>query len=128
MTEQQKKPLALIIEDAPELVAAFTNALQIAGYETDTATDGQMALAKLQTAVPHLILLDLHLPHVSGEEVLRTIRADERFAKTRIIFATADHTNAQYLAAGRAEFVLLKPVSFKQLRDLASRLNPQSKQ
>lgn len=123
MTEQQK-PLALIIEDVPELVAAFTNALQIAGYETDAAMDGQVALEKLETAVPYLILLDLHLPHVSGEDVLRKIRADERFAKTRIIFATADHTNAQYLAAGRAEYVLLKPVSFKQLRDLASRLNP----
>ena len=123
MTGQQK-PLALIIEDAPELVAAFANALHIAGYETDAATDGQMALDKLEQTVPYLILLDLHLPNVSGEDVLRTIRSDERFAETRIIFATADHTNAQYLSAGRAEYVLLKPVSFKQLRDLASRLNP----
>ena len=123
MTEQGQKPLALIIEDVPELLSAFANALQIAGYETDTAEDGEIAWRKLDTAVPYLIVLDLHLPRISGEDVLRKIRADERFAKTRIIFATADHNNAPYLA-GRSEYVLLKPISFKQLRDLASRLNP----
>ena len=124
MTEQNAKPLALIIEDAHELVTAFTTALQLAGYETDAAYDGATALTKLETTVPYLILLDLHLPHVSGEDIFRRIRNDTRFDKTRIIFVTADHNSAQYLVSGRSEFILLKPVSFKQLKDMASRLNP----
>jgi two-component system cell cycle response regulator DivK len=115
---------AMIIEDNEDLAIIFAEALQAAGFDTGIIQDGDTALARLETSVPNIIILDLHLPHVSGEDILKRIRADERLAGTRVIIATADPRMADMLK-DRADLVLLKPISFGQLRDLAARLSPQ---
>jgi len=99
---------ALIVEDETDLAIIFSKALQEAGFETQSTT-------------PQIVVLDLHLPRVSGEEVLEQIRADERLATTKVIIATADPRMAETLQ-DRADLVLLKPIGFSQLRDLAARL------
>jgi DNA-binding response OmpR family regulator len=115
------KPLALIIEDHEMLSNLFEEAFIEAGYETAVALDGQLAKQQLEEITPHLILLDLHLPHISGADLLQQIRADVRFDSTRIIVASADGTWANGLDT-EADFVLNKPVSYVQLRTLATRL------
>lgn len=115
------KPLALIIEDNEMLSSLFEEAFIEAGYETETALDGQVASTRLNEIVPSLILLDLHLPYVSGAELLKQIRADSRLDDTRIIVASADGTWSGFLD-GDVDFVLNKPISYVQLRTLASRL------
>lgn len=118
-----KKPLALIIEDDRKQATIFEQALQMAEFETEIIRDGKAALERLAVTVPVLVVLDLHLPYVSGDDVLRQIRADERLAKTRVILATADPRMAGPLQE-ESDLVLLKPISFSQLRDLATRLRP----
>ncbi len=117
------RPLALIIEDDPKLSQIFAMALNAAEFETMIIDDGRAAVAQLVEITPALIVLDLHLPHVSGPEILRQIRADERFAKTRVMVATADPLTAEHIRPD-VNLVLLKPISFSQLRDLANRLRP----
>jgi len=116
-----KKPLALIIEDDRKQATIFDQALRMADFETEIIQDGQVALERLGTIVPTLVVLDLHLPYVSGDDILRQIRADERLAETRVILATADPLMAELLQQ-ESDLVLLKPISFGQLRDLAMRL------
>lgn len=116
------KPLALIVEDDPQLVNIFSIAMQIAGFETDTAADGRAALDKLTRLTPDVILLDVHLPHVSGSDVLRHIRADARLQKSTIVLSTADSREAAQLRT-EANLVLLKPVSFKELVELGKSLH-----
>jgi DNA-binding response OmpR family regulator len=116
-----EKPLALIIEDDRKQATIFDQALRMVEFETEIIRDGKAALERLAATVPVLVVLDLHLPYVSGSDVLRQIRADERLAKTRVILATADHRIAEHLWE-KSDLVLLKPVSFNQLRDLAARL------
>lgn len=116
--------LAMIIEDNEDLAIIFAEALQAAGFETSIVQDGEQAIAKLQESVPKIIILDLHLPHLSGEEILKEIRNDERFADARVIIATADPRMAD-MHKDEADLVLLKPISFGQLRDLAARLAPE---
>jgi len=117
------KPVALIIEDNQKLANIFTEALKAAGFETEIALDGKAALEKLATTTPALILLDLHLPHLSGQKILEHIQAGSRLDKTEIILTTADSILAESLRH-QVEWILLKPISFTQLRDLASRLRP----
>jgi DNA-binding response OmpR family regulator len=119
------KPLALIIEDDHKLGEIFSLSLQAAEFETELAADGQTARRRLAELQPAVVVLDLHLPFVSGETLLREIRADRRLAATRIIVTTADALLAERLR-GQADLVLLKPVSPAQLRDLASRLRPKT--
>jgi len=117
------KPLALIIEDDRKLADIFSLALRSAEFETEVVHDGAQALTRLAAVVPAIIILDMHLPHISGKQILGQIQADERFARTRVIITTADALIAEDLQDD-TDLVLLKPVSVTQLRDMASRLRP----
>jgi DNA-binding response OmpR family regulator len=114
-------PLALIIEDDVDLAAIFAEAVQSAEFEVESIQDGDQALIRLASIVPAVVVLDLHLPHIGGEQILNHIRADSRLANTRIMVATADPVKADTLVE-QADLVLIKPISFSQLRDMAKRL------
>jgi DNA-binding response OmpR family regulator len=118
-----QKPLALVIEDDPRQATVFAQALRMAEFETEVIQDGQTALNRLGEVIPALVVLDLHLPKISGADIFQQIRADERLNQTRIMLATADPLLAETLRS-KVDLVLLKPISFNQLRDLASRLQP----
>ena len=119
----ENSPLALIIEDEPDAAVIFSMALQQAGYQTEVALDGNEALKRLKVIIPTMVLLDLQLPQVSGKDILKQIRNDPRLAGTKVILATADALRAQSLSES-ADLILLKPIGFQQLRDLATRLRP----
>ncbi len=114
-------PFALIIEDDIDLSTIFSEALKSAGFKTQTIQDGQIATQQLQILTPDVIVLDLHLPHTSGVDLMNQIRADKRMAKTRVIVSTADPRLAE-IVGDKADLVLIKPVSFSQLRDLSVRM------
>ncbi|MCA9956612.1 MAG: response regulator, partial [Anaerolineales bacterium] len=97
MPQPSSEPTALIIEDDPDLVHIFARALELSGYQTQTTVDGEGAVALLAEMVPDIVVLDLHLPGISGKEILQSLRADGRFQKTRIILATADYQTADDL-------------------------------
>ena len=119
----EKKPLAYLVEDNVDTVVIFRGALELAEYDVEVATDGAIAQKRLKEIVPDLIILDLHMPHVTGDVLLKQIRTDERLKNVRIFLATADANMASQLRDD-AEIVLLKPIGFTQLRDLAKRFRP----
>jgi DNA-binding response OmpR family regulator len=114
------KHSALIIEDDPALNEIMAITLQD-DFDIETCADGKTGLARLNISTPHIVVLDLNLPSLSGKEILTAIRSDSRLANTRIIITTADERQAETLT-DEVDIVLLKPVSPVQLRDLALRL------
>jgi two-component system repressor protein LuxO len=116
-------PLALIIEDHLDIALTYAEALAEAGYEVSIIRRGDVAMKRLAATVPALVILDLHLPVVEGGHLLARIEHDTRLAGTRVIVVTAHSEKVQKLSA-RADLLLFKPVSYEQLRDLASRLRP----
>jgi DNA-binding response OmpR family regulator len=115
----------MIIEDDSSLSEIFQAAVEASGYETKSFMDGALALVALQSETPNLVLLDIHLPKVSGLTILKSIRNQKRLDKSWVLAVTADPAAAKSLRdEGVADFVLDKPVSFHQLRDMASRLHP----
>ena len=116
--------LALIIEDDEDLADIFATALRGIDYEVEHVADGKLAQDRLIGGVaPFLILLDMHLPHISGGDLLTVIKQDSRFEKTIIIITTADARMGD-MYRDQVDFVMIKPISFVQLRDLTSRLKP----
>lgn len=115
-------PLALIFEDDPKQRMVFERALQLAGFATEVVMDGLQAKSRLSGTPPALLLLDVHLPYISGLEIIKLIRADSRWAETPVIVATADILHAKELE-GQVQ-VLVKPVGVDHLRQIASRLRP----
>ncbi len=120
---EETKPIAMVIEDNADQNLVFTMALNKAGYSTESIRNGKDAQKRLEVVIPHVVILDLHLPDIDGDIILGQIRNDKRLAKANVILATADAVFAEALQS-QAELVLLKPVSFSQLADLASRFNP----
>lgn len=114
------QPLALIIEDDPQLSQIFSIALRDS-FEVMIFPDGRMAMDQLASLVPRLIILDLNLPGIPGREILQKIRSDGRLSNVRVILTTADDRQAELLE-DQADVILLKPVSPAQLRELATRL------
>ena len=116
---------ALIIEDDEDLANIFAEALRGVGFEVELVADGKTAQGRLANgAPPFLILLDMHLPHISGADLLTNIiKKDERFKKTIVIITTADARMGEAYTE-QVDFVMIKPISFVQLRDLTSRLKP----
>jgi len=117
------KPIGYIVEDYDDTANLFKWALEMAGYVVEVAKDGAVAQQRLSEIIPDLIILDIHMPHVSGDKLLQQIRSDERLVDTRVFLATADANMAAQLR-DQAELVLLKPISVAQLKDLAERFRP----
>ncbi len=112
---------ALIVEDDADLSTIFAEALHAAGYETQVIRDGALAQRRMSEIAPQIIILDLHLPHVDGSTLLTQIRADAVLKGTIVIVTTADAIMGE-VYRDIADIVLIKPISFVQLRDLSARL------
>ena len=116
-------PLALILEDDPKLAELYETVLKQCNYETRVIDSGRDAQKSLDTLSPTLILLDIHLPYVSGMDLLKQIQAGERFKKTTTVVMTADLYTAKELE-GKVEHVLLKTHGIASLRNIATRVHP----
>ncbi len=77
-------------------------------FTTCTAQSGEMAIECLQSVLPRLILLDLHMPGMDGRETMKKIRENQEWKKIPIIFLTADskpETEKECLVLGAADFI-----------------------
>lgn len=76
LAQNQPAYRILVVEDLPENRAPLVQLLQSVGYEAQVAANGLEALTLNQSWHPHLILMDLHLPQMSGLEATQVIKAD----------------------------------------------------
>src|SRR5213078_575136 len=111
------RPRILVIEDERDLTELLTYNLQREGYETIVAHDGQEGLRKAQTLLPDLIILDLMLPVLSGQDVLRELRAGERTRDIPVIIlsARAEETDQVVGFSLGCDDYVTKPFSVKVL-------------
>jgi CheY-like chemotaxis protein len=110
----------LVVDDNEALRENLAELLQAEGYEVDTAADGAAALSRLATdPLPHVVLLDLHLPGLDGRKIVERIRADPRLAALRVVLSTGLPT-PQLRATVPANAFLPKPFG---MHDLLSTLD-----
>ena len=64
----------LIIEDDPGILNYLKTTVDAAGYETITATNGNLALNMITSHCPDCILLDLGLPDMDGSDIITSVR------------------------------------------------------
>jgi len=116
----------LIADDEPYVVELVRVTLEDDRVRVFEAADGQTALAVAEALAIDLVLLDVHLPDLSGLEVCRALRANPRSASVRIVMLTAAAQQDDVmrgLAAGADDY-LTKPFSPVRLLSLVDRLLP----
>ena len=84
------RPRVLFVEDANISRRKFVALIKSLDCDVKEASDGEMALLFANSFLPHLILLDLHMPKRNGISVLEILRSDHRFKKTIIVILTGD--------------------------------------
>ena len=114
---------ALIVEDNTELSELLAEILASLDIQTEIAYEGRTASQKLKETVPDLVVLDIHLPHISGVELLKQIRGSDRLRKIKVIVVTADALMAE-ATQGQADATLIKPIHINDLRNTVARLIP----
>ena len=79
----------LIAEDNPDMRKVLSMRLEISNYSVITAEDGEGALDKAKQEKPDLIILDLMIPKISGFEVCRMLKFDEKYKGIPILILSA---------------------------------------
>jgi putative two-component system response regulator len=107
-----------IIDDEPTNIKILCRLLSLEGYgKFVSTTDAREGVEIVQREAPDLVLLDLMMPHVSGLDILRSLRAEEETSLTPVVILTAstDHnTRIEALRRGANDF-LNKPIDPSEL-------------
>jgi CheY-like chemotaxis protein len=114
----------LVVDDYPETSEVICALFQTLGHETRAAGTGRHALAEALAFDPHLALLDIRLPDLSGFELARALRAQPGGHRRHLVALTGWASNdcrRRALEAGCNDFVV-KPATATRLRALVATL------
>ena len=105
----------LVVEDHADLRDLLAVLLEGEGFVVQTATNGVEALKSLDSARPSLILLDLMMPVMTGDEFRERQLADPRYSDVPVICMTAAHDGRARAERIHADEYFQKPLDFDQL-------------
>jgi DNA-binding response OmpR family regulator len=111
------KKKILVIEDDKDISRTIKLYLETEGFEVITVSDGKEGLQKAKTAGEDILILDLMLPGMPGEEICRELRKEEKYAALPIIMLTAKGTDAQWVRGMvlGANYYITKPFEMDDL-------------
>ncbi len=103
----------LVVDDDENIRRVLTFALKKGNYEVLTAADGSEGLQLALTSEPDLIILDLHMPGLSGLEVCQQIRSSPRLAQVPVLILSATREMAEFRSAQELGAVMFIPKPFQ---------------
>ncbi len=103
----------LVVEDNELNLKLFCDLLRAHDYEAEPVRDGREAVERARLFAPDLIVMDIHLPHVSGLELIETLKGDEALKAIPIMAVTAyaGKGDEERIRALGAEGYVSKPIS-----------------
>jgi len=107
----------LVVDDDLGTRLAISDYLELQGYSTLMAEDGEKALEKLDNAYPHLIVTDIAMPRMDGFELVRRVRQRPAFRLLPVVFLTAHHETESRIRGYQlgGDVYLPKPFDLKEL-------------
>ena len=115
------KPLIMAVDDDEINIRAVTEMLS-ENYCVTAATTGREAFKILESSIPDLILLDVHMPDMDGIDVIRQLKTTEKYADIPVVFLTSDEdedTEIQGFHEGAVDFLkkpFRKDVAIQRIR------------
>lgn len=110
-----KKPLILVVDDDVPILVLMKNLLREFGFDTATAASGQQAVEEARKQPPSLILLDKNMPGMSGDEVLRALRAEGSIEGIPVLILSGEPVDPNELQRLGATAAILKPFDVPKL-------------
>mgnify|MGYP001263866447 CR=1 FL=1 len=119
----------LIVDDDLDIIEILKYNLKKSGYSTKSANNGIEAIKKAKKFIPHIILMDVMMPEMSGIEACSEIKQIDELRETIIIFLSArseDYTQISAYDAGADDYIS-KPVQpkilLKKISNIAKKIN-----
>lgn len=112
-----EKKKILVVDDEPDVTELVAYNLKAKGFHVETLNDATASISKARNFHPDLIILDIMMPHLSGIQICRILRNDNKLARIPIIFLTAKaepQDRIEGLESGADDY-LAKPFSPKEL-------------
>ena len=111
------KPLVLIVEDDESLGKLYKRMIEILGGDVELIHNGNAGIERVRNQAARIfdiLIIDLHLPGVSGQEILQYTNSDLRYSSVLSLIITADELLGKELdKTNLADAVLIKPVSLE---------------
>ena len=104
----------LVADDDHKIAFLIQLRLEEQGYFVTTAKDGEETLEKLKLTMPDLLILDVCMPKLDGDQVYMTLRSQPETKKLPILMITGLRTD-QEIEMGHEENIFAKPVNFEKL-------------
>jgi two-component system cell cycle response regulator DivK len=114
----------LIVEDNALNIKLFCDLLAAHGHEPQAVTDSRQAIDAAHDFAPDLVITDIQLPHVTGLDLIRMMRADRRLASVPIMAVTAyaAHGDEERIRAAGAQAYVSKPISVMRFAETVDQL------
>ena len=112
----------LIVDDEPAVVRMMVLICTRYGYQVDTAPSGEAALEKLETNTYRLVITDIKMPDISGNEILEYVKSEKGF-ETPVV----GMSGTPWLLEGGFDAVLPKPCTRVEILDVIGPLMKQKK-
>jgi len=118
----------LIVEDNALNVKLFCDLLAAHGHDPQAVTDSRLALQTAHEFEPDLVITDIQLPHVSGLDLIRMLRADEQLSSVPIMAVTAYSARGdeERIRAAGAQAYVSKPISVVRFAQTVDELLPKA--
>jgi CheY-like chemotaxis protein len=112
----------LVVEDDAHSKRIFRDALEHFGFEVEVAASAEEALVRLREFRPSVLIVDIRLPGLSGWDLIRRLRADERFESLRIVAVSVYDADNEQIQATRPDRYLNKPIDPRVLKSVVEDL------
>jgi len=116
MARELKRILA--VDDEAFIRELLVDFLTFDGYDVAAAENGEDALKIIEEMKPHLVIMDIKMPGLSGLEVLRQIKATHKDIGVIMLSAFGDSATIQEARSLGADFYLQKPVDLRRLKEM----------
>lgn len=109
----------LVVEDNELNLKLFCDLLKAHGHETRAVSDGRAVLDEARSFQPDLVIMDIHLPHISGLDLIIALKDDADLASVPVMAVTAyaGKGDEDRIRAAGAEAYVSKPISVMKFVD-----------
>lgn len=126
---ENKNIKILVVDDEPDIVEILKYNLEKEKFTVFKAYSGEECITSANANNPDMIILDIRMPGMTGIEACRSLRENEKFADTPILFLTADsdeYTTMNAFDAGGSHFIT-KPIKPSILVSIIKELTEKEK-
>jgi len=119
MHEDRVAKRVLVVEDNELNLKLFCDLLRAHDFAAEPVSDGREAVARARSFEPDLVVMDIQMPHVSGIDLIRQMKADPRLQAIPIMAVTAyaGHDDEERIRAAGANAYVSKPISLARFME-----------